>query len=93
MKKQFFIGVILITMLLFSAGCDENKQISGVVVGVDYIATASSFGTAGIENTIVEFKDGRVKVFNGISEVVIFQKNKINVITYSENRIVSVEIM
>ena len=87
------IIVIIISFLL--QGCIEPTKpnvIQGVITEVEYIAEGSSFNASDIKKTIIKFKDGRVKSFEGISDMV-FQKGKFNVITYNNsNKITSVMI-
>jgi hypothetical protein len=71
---------------------NHDRQISGLVVDVQYIAEGSSFNAPDIVKTIVTFEDGRVKAFNGISTE-IFQKGVTNVIDYNRSdNIISVKI-
>jgi len=86
-------GILMLSLLTIGCGVEQQSELykmEGVVVSVDYIAEGSSFNAPDIKNTVVEFEDGRVKSFNGISNEV-FQKGKWNVITYNKrNRIISI---
>ena len=95
MKVKFFVVFASVTLIIL-VGCHQidchKKQIIGIVVKVEYITERLPFGTPPIKNTIVTFKDGRIKVFDGICDIIL-QKGRTNVITYNLfNKIVSVEI-
>ena len=68
----------------------QPQHIQGVVADVKYLPTDASFG--GIDYTIVKFDDGRIKSFPEINDAIIFQTGKMNVITYKDGCILSVEI-
>jgi len=105
--KKFFSSLIFLTTIFFlvvscsqcKAAAPKYNQISGVVAEVQYIVAGSYFDKANNKITIVRFKNGRIKAFNGISNE-IFQEGKINIIFYTikntmyitKDTIVSVEI-
>ncbi len=81
----FLVGIFLI--IFFNT---PSMQISGVVIKVEYNVDAGGFMSAPIKQTIVKFKDGRVKVFDNIKGVIV--ENKMNIIHHSRsNEIVFVE--
>ncbi len=91
MKKNILLMIILMVIMV---GCYQSKtyRISGEIEKVEYIAEGSSFNSQDIMVTIVRFKDGRVKTFNGISKL-MFMEGVVNTIVYdSRHRIVKVVI-
>jgi protein involved in sex pheromone biosynthesis len=96
--------ILLITTLLILIGCakqpndndsndDSLKTISGIITKIDY---QINHGDDNWSATIVYFKDGRVRAFNGLSKKT-FRCDRLNHITYKdinyESYIVKVEII
>lgn len=98
MKKNLLLVIILTAIMISMVailGCYQppTYQISGEIVKVEYIAEGSSFNAQDILVTVVRFKDGRVKTFNGISKL-MFMEGVVNTIVYdSRHRIVKVVIV
>lgn len=89
-KKIFYIIMFCVCCSIYCF--NPYGQIRGVVVEVNHITKGSSFNSFDIKKTIVEFKDGRKKIFEGISNAT-FYKGEINIITYDKfsDTIVSVQ--
>lgn len=78
--RIFALILIAASLSIITSACAEapqEAQISGVLEKVEYVATAYNAP----DNTVLYFKDGRVKSFRGMSTAV-FQKDKINTVTY-----------
>jgi hypothetical protein len=82
MKAKLLLIIILMAIMVGCTNPPKTYQISGVVEEVEYIAEGSSFNSVDILVTVVRFKDGRVKAFNGISGFT-FVKGAENTIKYS----------
>lgn len=72
-------------IVLFLMACNDNTcQMGGIVIDVKYYSQRMSWASPDITKTIVTFKDGRVRAFEGISRAT-FYKNKLNIIEYRCN--------
>jgi hypothetical protein len=81
--------ILLIYAIQVGIRADQPQHIQGVVTDVSYLPYN---GLDGSSLTVVKFDDGREKTFTGIDNKLLFQKGKVNVITYSSDGILSVGI-